>query len=45
MESNLNHRSSSHGKSVSYNTTPANRTIKSGDTYERGMIQYENNLI
>ena len=45
MESNLNHRSSNHGKPVSYNTTPADRTIRSEDTYEKGMIQYANNLI
>ena len=38
-------RSSSHGKPVSYNTTPADRTIRSEDTYEKGMIQYANNLI
>ena len=45
MESNLNHGSSSHGKLVSYNTTPADKTIRSEDTYEKGMIQYANNLI
>ena len=35
MESNLNHRSSNHGKPVSYTTNPANKTIKSEDTYEK----------
>ena len=35
MESNLNHRSSNHDKPVSYTTNPANRTIKSEDTYEK----------
>ena len=45
MESNLNHGYSSHEKPVSYKTTPANRTIKSEDTYEKGMIHHANNLI
>ena len=45
MESNLNHRSSNHGKPVSYTTNPANKTIKSEDTYEKQMIQHANNLI
>ena len=35
MESNLNHKSSNHGKPVSYTTNPANKTIKSEDTYEK----------
>ena len=35
MESNLNYRSSNHGKPVSYTTNPANKTIKSEDTYEK----------
>ena len=35
MESNLNHISSNHGKPVSYTTNPANKTIKSEDTYEK----------
>ena len=35
MESDLNHRSSNHGKHVSYTTNPANKTIKSEDTYEK----------
>ena len=35
MESNLNHISSNHDKPVSYTTNPANKTIKSEDTYEK----------
>ena len=35
MESNLNHRSSNHGKHVSYTTNRANKTIKSKDRYEK----------
>ena len=35
VESNLNHSSSNHGKPVSYTTNPANKTIKSEDTYEK----------
>ena len=35
MESNLNHISSNHSKPVSYTTNPANKTIKSEDTYEK----------
>ena len=35
MESNLSQRSSNHNKLVSYTTNPANRTIKSEDTYEK----------
>ena len=35
VESNWNHSSSNHGKPVSYTTNPANKTIKSEDTYEK----------
>ena len=35
MESNLNHRSSNHSKPVNYTTNPANKTIRSEDTYEK----------
>ena len=35
VESNLNRISSNHSKPVSYTTNPANKTIKSEDTYEK----------
>ena len=35
MESNLNHRYSNHGKPVIYTTNPANKAVKSEDTYEK----------
>ena len=35
VESNINHNSSNHDKPVSYTTNPANKTIKSEDTYEK----------
>ena len=38
MESNLNHRSSNHGKPLSYTTNPAKKTIKSEDTVEAWKI-------